>query len=394
MNRRSLFVLVAAMLAVTPVAAQVTLREPGATATKNGGPPAQKSGTRGVAPAATPRGPVGRYLDTARLAPGAVRESRNPIVSGVGGIAWDPTGRYLLQFDSSPLFGGRVIVLNAGSFAQVREHRTHRGSVQSAVFSRDGRVALTASGDKTAQIWNVVTGEVEKSFAGHTKMVKTAYFSADPGQSKVLTASQDGNAMLWDRTTGQALGTFAGNARVQLIAAFFVGDGHRVVTVSADGSVRTWDMGTFATQTTTQVAPRNIIFADISPDGYTLLTSSNDHNIRTTDLRTGETRVLATEQSSSIVPAKVRFSPDGKLIGVSSTGTILVLSAEDGAPLDRFNPPNPPPATGFLGALTQAPLEFTFAVDSITLIIGPVPYADATGAASSIARYVEWRPEL
>src|SRR5262249_1052725 len=106
-----------------------------------------------------------------------------------------------------------------------------------ALFSPDGSRMATASGDGTARIWNVETGETTALFKGHTKAVVNVTFS--PDGRRVLTASQDGTARLLDVTTGHEVGIFSGH-RGGLWGADFSPDGTRVATASADKTARVW----------------------------------------------------------------------------------------------------------------------------------------------------------
>ena len=55
----------------------------------------------------------------------------------------------------------------------------HGGPVNSAVFSADGSLLLTASLDRTAKVWDSCTGECKLTLAGHDDPVFSAVFSAD-----------------------------------------------------------------------------------------------------------------------------------------------------------------------------------------------------------------------
>jgi WD40 repeat protein len=63
-----------------------------------------------------------------------------------------------------------------------------------AEFSSDNQLVLTASGDGTAALWSVKTGERLQQFQ-HQGIVFRALFSPDGQQ--ILTASADNNAALW-----------------------------------------------------------------------------------------------------------------------------------------------------------------------------------------------------
>src|SRR5262249_14592478 len=68
----------------------------------------------------------------------------------------------------------------------------HEGSVNSAAFSPDGLRIVTASDDKTARIWNAVTGQEIATLRAHDLRVQSAAFS--PDGSRIVTASWDATA--------------------------------------------------------------------------------------------------------------------------------------------------------------------------------------------------------
>jgi WD40 repeat protein len=70
----------------------------------------------------------------------------------------------------------------------------HLGPVDSAAFSPDGQRVVTASGDKTARVWNAATGQLIAKMEGHSGSVSSAVFL--PGGQRILTASADGTALI------------------------------------------------------------------------------------------------------------------------------------------------------------------------------------------------------
>src|SRR5207245_1365022 len=134
----------------------------------------------------------------------------------------------------------------------------HGHYVLGAVFSPDGRTVLTGSWDTTAQLWNADTGErgpclrhpnpvgigsmrvsvVAFSPDGKTIVTgtsETVAFSSD-GKT-ILTAKKTAYAQLWDPTTGQPIGQrlFHGST---ICAAAFNSAGDRLVTGSEDRTAR------------------------------------------------------------------------------------------------------------------------------------------------------------
>ena len=70
----------------------------------------------------------------------------------------------------------------------------HDGGVTSAVVFADGPVVLTASNDRTSEIWTASDGECVQTLSGHDRFVLSAVFTAD--ESSVLTTSYDGTARI------------------------------------------------------------------------------------------------------------------------------------------------------------------------------------------------------
>ena len=68
---------------------------------------------------------------------------------------------------------------------------------------------MTASGDDTAKIWDVASGEELQTLTGHGDRVVSAVYS--PDGSQVVTASDDGTAKIWDVASGEELQTLTGH---------------------------------------------------------------------------------------------------------------------------------------------------------------------------------------
>ena len=68
---------------------------------------------------------------------------------------------------------------------------------------------VTASQDKTAILWDLISGQKLVNYKGHTEGVACIAISKD--SSKIVTGSFDKTAIIWDYNTGQLLFTLLGH---------------------------------------------------------------------------------------------------------------------------------------------------------------------------------------
>lgn len=126
-----------------------------------------------------------------------IRVARVAIPRGLsGGIAFSPDGAFVA--------GGNEAV-TCWRVSDGREVHTLRGHVAkespnedtsiSCEFSSDGRKLLTVDGAGTIRVWEVLTGQVIRTFAGHNGPT-TAHFS--PDDHSIVGASYDAPVLIWD----------------------------------------------------------------------------------------------------------------------------------------------------------------------------------------------------
>ena len=134
---------------------------------------------------------------------------RSKIAANVTGVEFDLNGTRLVTGGGQREPVARVWESASGQL--LRDLRGHTHSINSARFSPDGRLIVTASQDNTARVWRVADGRSIATLRGHRGMIFDARFS--PDGTRVLTASSDGTARIYDISLAKPLGELIQLAR-------------------------------------------------------------------------------------------------------------------------------------------------------------------------------------
>lgn len=190
-------------------------------------------------------------------------------------------------------------------------------------FNKDGSMLASGSWDNTIKIWDLKTGQVNRTLIGHTDFVYSVDFSHD---GKILASgSRDRTVKLWPLNRPDAPMTIQTTAEIQTVQ--FFPDGTRVAGAGADGVIRLWNTQSGKGETIPTTHSNYVYSFEISPDGK-MLASGSVAEIKLWDFQTRKEQTL---QWCSNRVDPVIFSPDSKMLAAGCfDGTVLLWNLETG----------------------------------------------------------------
>ena len=177
-------------------------------------------------------------------------------------------------------------------------------------------------------------GSADKILRGHDASVNSVSFS--PDGSKIVSGSADNTVRVWDSNTGSELmRQRVGLLGTRVMSVSFSPDGSKIVFGSADNKVRVWDSNT---------RDEHILFSrrmhigrvtSVDWHGNKIVSGSWDKTVRVWD---SQTEALIHELTGHTEWVNsVAFSPDGsRIVSGSLDNTVRVWDSQTGAELMRL----------------------------------------------------------
>lgn len=236
------------------------------------------------------------------------------------------------------LAGGLSLVLHARSGALPAQgspvvdtskslyiYRGHTDRVWSVVWSPDNKRIASASSDRTAQVWNALTGENPYLYSGHSDSVYAVAWS--PNGQHIASASNDTTVQVWDATGGHPY-TYTGHANYVWTVAWSP-DSKHVASASGDKTVQVWDAGTRQRLFTYTGHSAPVYAVQWSHDGTRIASAGVDGSVQIWDALTGVPIHIYQSDASSIW--SVAWSPDDKRIASAGDDNLVqVWNANNG----------------------------------------------------------------
>jgi eukaryotic-like serine/threonine-protein kinase len=259
-------------------------------------------------------------------------------------VAFSPDGTRFLTGGGPISFGpGEARLWRTTTREPIGSTMTYDAPIYAVAFNPNGRTFLTAGRNRLAQLYDVDTAKLVRTFQ-HPDTVLSAAFSPD---GKILLTGDDrGIARLWNVATGESIGepitvfgpagkvSLAGDGAAAprsgggatgprsdvssgrvLMGVAFSPDGRTFLTGGGNpssGEARLWETRTG--KPTGRIFHHELMIRPVafSPDGKTVLTGSADSTVRLWDVATGRPVGAALQHDHWVSAAA--FSPDGRFI--------------------------------------------------------------------------------
>lgn len=250
----------------------------------------------------------------------------------VFGFAFSPDSQILASASSE--YSIHLLDTSTGNIRHSLQGHTAR--VHSLSFSSNGQTLVSGSHDGTLRFWNTTTGEPNKTI---TNQILTKQQTMEPIAISTIALNQkgdrvawgnpDGTIVMWNVVTGEKQRTFKGHAHA-ISKIFFSPDERKVVSTSKDGSVRLWDVATG--QQEYAIAGYRLtdwkVFlyengVSLASETKRMFGTAGEPYINLWNLNTKKRIKILTGHNDGV--KSIDFSDDGKtLISGSRDGTILV----------------------------------------------------------------------
>jgi WD40 repeat protein len=214
----------------------------------------------------------------------------------------------------------------------------HTGSINSVVFSPDGKLFLSSSDDGNIHLYEAISGKQIQQYSGHIGEVYSAVFS--PDMKTIISSGRDKSLRIFDIKTGLMLNCLrvdegiiekvlcSSKANLILTLTIVYEENlfdfslNTVRPICSNSEIRIYDANSY--QLLHKIDSKTCVnYVDFSPNGEFIIIANSDSTVRIFDIKIGKESWVYSGHNGSVHSAV--FSPDGNFILTSSKDSTFHL---------------------------------------------------------------------
>jgi WD40 repeat protein len=245
-------------------------------------------------------------------------------VKTLNGVCFSPVTSVVISPDGNTFVsdssGNCSQLWNLHTGELIRTFSGHSGAVYCVAINPNGTILASGSSDQQIKLWNLENGQKISTLKGHSFLIRSLAFSPD-GET-LASGSQDNIIKLWNLKKGQEIRTLIGHS-YSVWSVAISPDGNTLVSGSYDNTIKVWNLKTRQEIRTLIGHSQSVFSVVISPDGQIIASGSGDNTIKLWNLKTGQQIRTLTGHSQLVF--SVVISPDGQIIASGSGDNTIKL---------------------------------------------------------------------
>lgn len=238
-------------------------------------------------------------------------------LTGLKGFPLSLTFSHNSQYLISGGKDSRVTIWDVNTGNEVRSIKAHSNDVTDVAIRLDNTIA-SASKDKSVKIWDF-DGSLIRELKGHTKEVMAVAYSHDG--EKLVSGSADGTVKEWDFVTGKIISSIdAHDGWVRTVA--YNHNSTLIASGGDDGKINIWNRSSGKLQNSIIAHSKWLETLSFSPDGKYIVSGGHDNYMVVVNAISGQIVFNSPRQDYYVL--STAFDPSGKhIISCSLNSTSL-----------------------------------------------------------------------